>query len=163
MPMKNDVEAIIKAAAGDLKVAANQVMRRPKMVRYVVAVGLKYMADRLRRDTNRETRTVLSDPNAGSIVSGIIKLSKRQRARLERTVSNLFAEYMIGNKPLGEATREALLDEARAERAAAKGHSNNAYFYERLARRLKPGEKVPQKWTQQEVAQLMRDIWKEAA
>ena len=57
--------------------------------------------------------------------------------------------------PLGEATREDLIDamewEAQLERAAKRNH----HFYRRIVEKLKPGQKVKERFTETDLQRLL--------
>lgn len=164
--IRDQVEAILEATEYDVSKAARRVYRpgNEAMIIYVLELGLHTFARKQRAETRRHLHNTVIAPKPVFVsgrVTGSIKPSPRQQARITKEAQNLFTTYPINaHLMLGDATRDELLAAAQNERAAAKGHLRKAHWFEALANELKPGQKVKERWTGPEAAQLLRDeIW----
>jgi hypothetical protein len=167
MSIRDEVEKILEATSYDVPKAARRVYRpgNESMILYVLELGLNTFTRKQRAETRRRLHNTVINPKPVFVrgsVTGSIKPSPRQQARIDREARNLFTTYPIdANLMLGDATREQLIAAAQGERASTKGHLRKATWYEAMANQMKPGQIVKARWTGPEAAQLLRDeIWR---
>lgn len=144
------VEDACKAMRARLKTTAADV-------EYLVGVAIEtliHAARGERRAVLKRVPDVLPEPSKvqATALAGLGELSKVA----ER--SSIFL-WTVGDKYLGDLTREELLGEAASTRARMAGLAANATFYEALAGRLKGGERVRDALREAQVAEL----WKRAS
>ena len=110
----------------------------------------------------REDPAPLPDSLRGPLRWTIERCLAKEPARRYDATRDLFLTWCIGDVPLGDATKEFLVESAQAERKSAKGHLRNAVFYECLAEPMAAGQVVRDYWKEAKAVKLIRDeLWQD--
>jgi hypothetical protein len=159
--MKDDVLQVI-ADSIDIRNAAEKIYRGSKdRAIYVITVGLEHIHAKANAAVRRTLRhRVISKTLVKGKTYGSVRRSKSSLRKAAEATRELFTKYMIGSLPLGEATKEFLLQQAQNERASSKGHLRVAYWYEALAEPMATGQIVADYWKSEKACELIREeIW----
>lgn len=79
--------------------------------------------------------------------------------RMRLTVTAWMDSFKVGDKGLGDCTRQELLDQISASKAQQIGWGRRERFLSQIAARLNDGERVRQKWADAEAERLAASIW----
>jgi hypothetical protein len=154
---------ILENLKGNTSKFALEAYDRPKnFVLYLLQLAGETLKSKQRRTRRREIRAEIKPQFVRGKVTGSYVLTKQSKERIFRNTQELFGAngWKIGNLQLGAWTKERLIDEAARERSSAKGHIQNACFYEALAEPLKSGQRVDAYWSQEDGTKLKQSIWK---
>jgi hypothetical protein len=152
------------AEADSISAAAEAIHSGPKKIAlYVIALGLETLRAKKRRQRRRELRSEIAPQYTKGRTTGSVVLTAASKKRLVKRTKELFGDdgWQIGDLNLGDFTKEALLSQAAAERASAKGSIRNAQFYEALAEPLQPGQTCRTYWKSETAHKIKSGIWKE--
>ena len=163
MSLKDDVLKLIEDST-DIRNAAEKIYRGSKdRAIYVITVGLEHIKAKGNASTRRQLRRdVISNTLVKGKTYGSVRRSKASMRKAAEAARELFTKYFIGSLPLGEATKEFLLQQAQNERASSKGYLRNAVWYEALAEPMLPGQMVADYWQSEKACELIREeIWRD--
>ena len=161
--MIENILKLLDRVDGDVKIAAESILDGPKKIAlYVLEIGLLHLKAKKRATRRRSLRSEAKPRFKTGRTTGNIELTKQAKVRLFKMTQELFGDdgWQIGALNLGSFTKEALLAEAASERKSAKGHIQNALFYEALAEPLQPGQLVKDYWKPETATKIKGDIWK---
>jgi len=150
---------------GDLELAAEGIYDGPKKLAIeVITIGLNTIKARRRAANRRALRHEIQPQYRPGKRAGSFVMTSQSRRRLMEHTQQLFGPngWKIGDIRLGEFTKEGLIDQAIKERQSAKGHIQNALFYETLAEPLQPGQRVREYWKDDDATKVKNKIWRDA-
>jgi hypothetical protein len=160
---KEKVHKILDQVDGDIDLAAENVYASPKaLIIYVITIGLEHIKAKRRANRRRELRREVEPEFRPGRTSGSVEFTPQFKKKLLEKTQKLFGKdgWDIGEINLGSFTKEGLISMADSERKSAKGHIQNAQFYETLAEPLKPGQMVKDFWKPEAASKIKKEIWK---
>jgi len=137
-------DALVDEVGGELDVAIPRLtLGNPlsSVGQYVMEVGYTTLLAQ-RRSAERARLKVAPIPSTVTARTSKRKVGFHPRAQAAK--DELFNTWMLGNTPLGAASRTLLLSEAEREVGIADGHHKNAQFYRELADLTPEGQTVSQ-------------------
>lgn len=135
---------------------------------YAVRIGVEHIAASIRRQNRRELKITHIKPSfisktkgpTGSV--GDIEARKFRRNIVNESIE-VFSRWYIGDRMLGDHTKQELLVHAGNERKSSAGHLYNAMFYERLAAPMSDTELVKDHWQSLEAVEMLKEqAWRDA-
>jgi hypothetical protein len=163
MSARDKVEDMLSKVGSDYEKLAERAWKSgdQELIEYLLKVGFAKIDSHRRRKARQFIKEnvirteFFSDKPLPKVK---VKLPDSFRAKhIQRTVANIMTSWRIGGVELGKCTKDKLMTQARNERAAGKGHIENAIWYERLAAPMNDKETVASYWKDGKVIAFIRD------
>lgn len=126
---------------------------------YAIGIGIERIKFEARKHKRRAIKREIEPQFVKSSTAPHIKFSNKCRQRIYSNTTDLFDEWKIGARSIGDFTGDELLMQAAHDEASGKGHITNARFHRALAAPILGTTKtVRQHWDATDVRRLKKTL-----